>query len=380
MGKQVLFLETSENSCRIGEGAFIRLKDGGIMFAFTEFLQGTGHDHDDARITARISYDEGESWGENRVLFFKSEQAVNVMNVSLLRLQNGALAIFYTEKYMGDGDRILDRILMRISRDEGITWGDPVRCFPVEGYHVLNNDRVIRLKSGRILVPVALHALAGTETKVKTPMPGAIMFSVSDDDGKSWRVINRIIHSPFHDRIQFQEPGVYQHGDGRIWMWCRTGYGCQYMAYSDNDAETWSDVEPGLFFSSPLSPMQVKKTGDYTVAIFNPIPEFSGRDCAHKGGKEPWGRTPLVCAVSRDDGKNHDGTSFKEMVYLEDDRTNGYCYPSIFSGKDYFLTAYYHTNDTGFCLNSTKVLKVMHSELEMQDAACDGGENHEVKS
>ena len=136
------------------------------------------------------------------------------------------------------------------------------------------------------------------------------------------------------------------------------------MAYSDDEAETWSEEEPGVFFSSPLSLMQVKKTGEYTVAIFNPIPEFTGRDCAHRVGKEPWGRPPLVCAVSRDDGKNHNGTSFDKLFYLEDDRKNGYCYPAVFDGGDYFLTAYYHSNDTGHCLDSTKIMKVECGELE----------------
>ena len=359
VGKQVLFLGTSENSCRIGEGAFVRLKDGGILFAVSEFLKGTGHDNDDARISAFISYDEGESWGEKNVLFSKSEQAVNIMSVSLLRLLDGSLAVFYVEKYAGEDELIRDKMLMRVSKDEGTTWEDAVCCFPVEGYHVLNNDRVIRLKSGRILMPVAIHALEGIGNTMKTSHPGMIMFSVSDDDGKTWRLISRIIQSPFRDKTQLQEPGVYQHEDGKVWMWCRTRYGCQYMAFSDDDGETWSEVEPGLFFSSPNSPMQVKKAGKYTLAVFNPIPDFCGRDRE----REPWSRTPLVCAVSRDDGRNHDGTSFDQLVYLEDDRTNGYCYPAIFAGDDYFLVTYYHTNNTGYCLNSTKILKVQFSEL-----------------
>ncbi|MBQ8815478.1 MAG: exo-alpha-sialidase [Lachnospiraceae bacterium] len=360
IGKQVLFLQTSEENCRNGEGAFVRLKDNGILFAFSEFLKGTGRDHDEARVSGFVSYDEGETWGEKRVLFTKGEDAINIMSVSFLRLKNGSLAIFYGEKYKSSEGLITDKMYLRVSADEGKSWGEAVCCFPVDGYHVLNNDRVIRLAGGRILVPIAMHSLTGFQSGTRFSLPGSVAFSVSDDDGKSWRVIPTVIRSPFHDNVQLQEPGVYQHEDGKIWMWCRTKYGCQYMAFSEDDGETWSDLEPGLFFSSPTSPMQVKRAGNRTLAVFNPIPEYCGRDRA----REPWGRTPLVCAVSTDDGKSHDGRSFGKLFYLEDDRTNGYCYPAIFAGEDYFLTAYYHSNDTGHCLDSTKILKVMYEELE----------------
>jgi hypothetical protein len=159
--------------------------------------------------------------------------------------------------------------------------------------------------------------------------------------------------------VGLQEPGLYQHEDGILWLWCRTAYGCQYMACSKDEGETWSPIEPALFFTSPPSPLSVKKAGDYTVAIFNPVPNFCGRDKE----KSPWGRSPLVCAVSTDDGKFHDEKSFDRMFYLEDDLNDSYCYPAMFAGEDYFLTAYYHSNGSGWCLNSTKIKKIEFSEL-----------------
>lgn len=359
IGKQVLFMKATEDNCRKGEGAFIRLKDQGIMFAFSEFLQGNGRDEDDARISAYVSYDEGETWGEKRVLFTKRKDAVNIMSVSLLRLQDGGLAVFYIEKYIMEGGIIKDKVYMKVSYDEGRTWCEEVRCLQADGYHVVNNDRVIRLTNGRIIMPVALHSMTGFDSRTKVLEPGSVAFCVSDDDGKTWRTVSQVLHSPFQDVVQLQEPGVYQHEDGTLWMWCRTSYGCQYMAFSTDNGETWSEPEPGLYFSSPASPMQVKKAGGYTLAVFNPVPEYCGRNKE----KEPWGRTPLVCAVSADDGKSHDGESFDKLFYLEDDRSNGYCYPAIFAGADYFLAAYYHSNGTGWCLDSTKIVKVRLEEL-----------------
>ena len=37
IGKEVCFLPTSKNNPRNGEGSFIRLNDGRIMYAYTEY-------------------------------------------------------------------------------------------------------------------------------------------------------------------------------------------------------------------------------------------------------------------------------------------------------------------------------------------------------
>ena len=88
IGRQVFFLPTDERVKRNGEGAFIRLKDGRIMFAYTEYA-ASGGDHDWARLVAIYSSDEGESWSERRVLMQPRAQDANIMSVSLLRMENG---------------------------------------------------------------------------------------------------------------------------------------------------------------------------------------------------------------------------------------------------------------------------------------------------
>lgn len=359
IGRQVLFLETSSENCRNGEGAFVRLLDGGILFAYTEFQKGTGHDEDEGLIAGIISYDEGETWGEKRILVTKRPEALNIMGPNFLRLKDGSLALFHGEKYKDSNGIITNTRYMRVSHDEGKSWSEGVRCYKEAGYSVMNHDRALRLKSGRIILPIAHHSAVGFDMSTRLLEPGKVVFSVSDDEGKTWRTLDSVIRSPFSDPTGLQEPGLYQHEDGTLWMWCRTAYGCQYMACSTDDGETWSQLEPALYFSSPTSPMSVKKAGAYTVAIFNPIPRFCGRD----ESKGPWGRSPLVCAVSTDDGQSHDAKSFDRLFYLEDDINDSYCYAAIFPEKDYFLAAYYHSNGSGWCLNSTRVLKVDLKEL-----------------
>ncbi len=353
VGKQVLLIPSSHGNSRNGEGSFIRLKTGAVMFGYTEFISNSREDDDNARISVVFSHDNGESWSENQILFEKSQNAINIMSLSFLRMNNGDIGAFYIEKN-SDGT---DKIMFTRSCDEGKNWTEPRNC--IEGitendYYVLNNDRVIRLKNGRILFALAKHTI---HTESIDFTPGEICFFYSDDDGISFKKSSQEIKCPFpNDENGFQEPGLYELDDGKIWCYIRTGLGCQFQCFSENSGITWSEPEPNLFFTSPCSPMLIKNAGDLTLAIFNPVPEHILRN----DEKEFWGRTPFILAVSKDKGK-----TFKQenLYYIENDLNNGYCYPAILAGDDYFLAAYYHSNNTDCCLNSTKILKVLYEEI-----------------
>ncbi len=352
IGREVLFIGTNENNPRNGEGAFIRLNNGSIMFAYTEFIGDDWEDDAHAQIVAIVSDDEGESWSEKRILFTKPEGCKNIMCLSLLRMQNGDIGAFYIIKNPDSTDQI---VLTR-SSDEGFTWSNPkncLDCIEVADYYVINNDRVFRTRSGRIILPLARHTVL---TEHKEFMPGVICFVMSDDDGLTWFKTETEFECPFpHNPDGYEEPGIYQFEDGRLWCYIRTSLGFQFNAFSGDDGINWSVPEPDLFFSSACSPMKVTDCSDYTVAVFNPEPEHTLRE-----ESEPWGRTPYVLAVSYDGGK----TFCKEnLYYLEDDRNNGYCYPAIIDGDGYFLVAYYHSNNTGICLNSTKIIKITYDEI-----------------
>ena len=71
IGRQVLFIGTSENNPRNGEGAFIQLSGGGIMYAFTEYVGDSWSDDASANISAVVSYDCGETWTDRRVLLYR---------------------------------------------------------------------------------------------------------------------------------------------------------------------------------------------------------------------------------------------------------------------------------------------------------------------
>lgn len=353
IGREVLFIGTTENNQRNGEGAFIKLKDGSLMFGFTEFFGDDWEDDVTAKISYVISKDEGETWSESKVLFKKPSDAKNIMSLSFLRMNNDDLGAFYIVKN-SDGT---DKIVFTRSTDEGLTWSEPVNCMEClheQDYFVLNNDRVLKLSNGRILFAVAKHTVLNTD---KDFTPGEIHFFFSDDDGNSWEKTDTVFECPFPQNPDgYEEPGLYQFPDGKVWCYIRTGLGFQYECFSEDSGLTWTLPEPDLFFSSACSPMLVKDCGKYTVSVFNPIPEHILRE-----DSEPWGRTPYVMAVSLDNGKTFNK---ENLYYIEDDLNNGYCYPAIYAGEDYMLVAYYHSNNTEICLNSTKIIKIMYEEIK----------------
>jgi len=354
IGRKVLFLKTNENCARNGEGDFIRLNDNTIMLIYTDYSRGNcKDDHGDARLSAIFSCDEGETWGDKHVILTKDAGEDNVMSVSLIRMKNGDIGLFYLQIGRDEDGNTKDSYLLRRSSDEGKTWGEAKVCIPDDSYHVVNNDRVVRLENGRLIIPAALHKTSG----LTGYEPGIVSVFYSDDDGETWQESERV-YLPFeNDEKGLQEPGVIQREDGTVHMWLRTDLGFQFETFSSDMGEKWSAVQPNKYFSSPCSPMQIKRVGEkYTVAIFNPVPRIRVFGELYKKG---WGRTPYVCAVSLDGG-----LTFTKCFYLEDDLNESYCYPAIIEGNDYFMVAYYHSNGSGIPLNSLKILKIMYDELE----------------
>ncbi|MBE6597606.1 MAG: exo-alpha-sialidase [Ruminococcaceae bacterium] len=350
VGREVLFLSTGENNPRNGEGAFLRRKDGSVLHIYTAYFGDDGDDHATADLCGRISSDEGESWSDEFVAVKMGKDAKNVMSVSLLRMENGDIGLFYIEKLAYGDNKVIDRYCLVRSEDEGISFGDPTYCIDEGDYYVINNDRVVRLRSGKIVIPAARHPVHEREGEGI----GRANFFVSDDDGRSFRKTSCELVTPFPEVSKgLQEPGIYQLPSGRIWAYFRTNFGCQFESFSDDECESFTPVRPNLKFPSPRSPMLVKDVGKYTVAIYNPVPP-------HGLNPHPFGmdRTPFMLAVSEDGGLN-----FIRHYLIEDDPDNSYCYPAVIEGEDYFLVSYYHSAGTDNFLNCEKVVKIGFDEI-----------------
>ena len=95
IGREVLFLKTGKGNPRNGEGTFLRLKDNSILFVYSKFSGNDWHDECSADIAAFTSYDEGETWVDERILFAHDENSRNYMCPSLVRMNNGDVGIIY---------------------------------------------------------------------------------------------------------------------------------------------------------------------------------------------------------------------------------------------------------------------------------------------
>jgi sialidase-1 len=319
-GTVALKIPPGPDNPRNSEGDFATLKNGNILFIYTHFTGKSASDYAAAYLVSRVSADGGKTWSKEDKLVVENEGGMNIMSVSLLRLKSGKLALFYLRK-----NSVHDCMpMMRVSSDEGKTWGKPSSCIDKTEYFVLNNNRVIQLKNGRLLMPVALHKTE--EGKDDINLQGMLYCYYSDDEGKSWKPSAQV---PNNSKMITQEPGVVELQDGRVMMFVRTDSGVQQVSYSNDKGKTWSHIEPSKI-SSPVSPASIARipgTGDLLLVWNNndgSIPATKGK------------RTPLTTAVSQDGGK-----TWTHVKNIEENPSGSYCYTAIHFTKNEVLLAYF---------------------------------------
>ena len=331
-------LPPAVNNPRNSEGDFLPLKNGILMFVYSRF---TGGSADDARadLAAIYSGDRGTTWSLRYEPVLENEGKKNVMSVSLLRLSEGEIAMFYLRK-----NSSTDCLpMMRLSTDEGRGWNDAVPCIGEEGYYVMNNDRAVLLKSGRILLPLARHT---TENKAFSRR-SVFLCALSDNGGRTWRKSKTVLEGPETSRTGLQEPAVIELKDGRLMMLARTDQGCQFRSYSSDGGDTWSPAEPSTIVSpvSPASIARIPKTGDLLL-VWN---DHEGVDETRKGK-----RTPFRVAISKDDG-----VTWEKRKTLDDDPDGWYCYTAIEFVNERVLLAH--------CAGDSKVGKLSRTRFTSFD-------------
>ena len=335
----LLLMEPSKENPRNSEGAMIELKDGRLSLGYSRFTGG-GADNSAAQIALRIADHDGRGWSGDKLLIGQ-EGVENVMSLSLLRLQSGEILVLYLIKNGWDDCRPY----VRVSSDEMETAGEKRLAVADKGYFVVNNDRLVQLASGRLIIPAALHNC--TDGTVKTwDHRGVAMCYVSDDNGRTWRRSKGVLEAPAESRSGLQEPGVVERRDGRLMMWMRTDMRCQYQSFSRDGGETWSRAEPSPMMS-PVSPATIKRmpwTGDLLL-VWN---DHSGKHVFPPGR-----RTPLCTAYSTDDGR-----TWKNSKILEGYPDGWYCYISMTFVDEHAVLSYCAGDSKVGGLNRLKAVAV----------------------
>jgi hypothetical protein len=233
---------------------------------------------------------------------------MNLMSVSFLRMSDGRIMIGYLRKNAQDDCRYG----VRISGDEAVSWGPEILVTKPKAYYVVNNDRIVQLSSGRIVVPASDHG------DYREGKPGSGRLFYSDDMGGTWQRAPGAVRLP---GIGVQEPGVVELEDGSLFMIVRNSLGTIHAARSRTGGLIWGEpFSTGLV--SPVAPASIKRipcTGDLLM-IFN----------NHRRN-----RVPLTAALSRNGGK-----TWRVVRDLET-RGRSFAYTSITFVRDEIVLTYW---------------------------------------
>jgi hypothetical protein len=282
----------------IGPGT-IELTDGELLMvapwgsAPAEFLELRGTY---PMPPAYRSKDRGLTWAESGRLKmeWKLTGTMNNGGITLLRLKDGRIALL-THRYVPD-NKGGGLPAISFSSDEGATW-TPARIVgrgvaPDDGWYVMN-DRLIQLRSGRLLVPAA-HAVPGSGPEGDLAESGCLF---SDDAGDTWHLSKLVL--PKGALRGMAEPCVAELADGRIYMLARSGTGFLVESYSGDAGATWS-APRNTALVSPCTALTLKTLPDGRMIVFY----NHAREIA-PGSLFP--RCPLVYAISADGGNNWSG-------------------------------------------------------------------------
>jgi len=283
------------------------------------------------------SRDHGRTWSKEGA--FKLEWKVSGMisdgGISFLRLADGRLALLahrHLPDNKGGGLPVIS-----FSSDEGGTW-TPAQVIgrefaPDDAWYVMN-DRLVQLRSGRLLVPVA-HAVS--RSRYEGDRDEASCF-FSDNGGASWHGSHPV---PLPDGARgMPEPCVAELRDGRVLMLARSGTGFLLAAHSADGGATWS-APVNTTLVSPCSSLTLKRLPDGRLIVF-----YDHARPYEAGGFFP--RCPLVYAVSADEG----GT-WSAPTVVDDEGWNGgrpdrdLIYPSVCFLDEGMLVVYSSHFSTG---------------------------------
>jgi hypothetical protein len=291
----------------------------------------------------RVSADRGRTWGEATPLRTVQGKEILGNRTSPVRLPSGAIGLFHTHRPHVRRGRD-GPLRFRVSKDEGKTWSEGVFVNPI--FAVQRNGTARVLTRGRIISPVFVwvSSLAGGESEDTDNSTCYSWTYVSDDEGATWKASESELlvrrNKGRDGYFSFEEPCVEELQDGRLIMFGRTELGRQFVSYSKDRGESWSEPQPGPLASAYAPALLTRLPGSKDLlAIWNQVSAQEILSGLH--------RHRLSCAVSSDDGKTWkhfrnleslDKTSHVEPPPVQVYRMEKYhyaegptriCYPSV---------------------------------------------------
>ncbi len=284
---------------------FVELDDGRVLHA--------------AGKTFTTSDDGGLTWSAESQRRDVDGNEVGGGGTSLVKLSGKGIGLAGMRKGKDDPRHDSHLVFWR-SEDGGETWQTPVRITPPGvGTHAYQ-DVLLRTSSGRIIFPVYISLGQGhgpgdvkppgngklvngqwvsTGAHFFDPHFGATRVYYSDDDGRTWQMNKDgelIIILDWSTSFSYNgEPSVAEVSPGTLLPMTRTGLGRHFQAWSYDNGETWTRLQPSPLAAS-TTPAQIRSipaTG-HLLMVWNQENE--------QEIKRGYNRTRLSSAVSRNGG------------------------------------------------------------------------------
>ena len=266
-----------------------RLGSGEIMVVWHKYRateRGTS-DFGRSDIAARMSHDEGRSWGSERLLVKADPVDNNVQAPALRRLKNGDLLLICLRGHAGGES---SSMLLYRSTDDGATFYSQSTVWSHSTGQWLQGgaSSLLELQSGRLLLPY--HGGMGHQGK----QHNVARCAYSDDSGRTWQHGQAAVDLPMRGAM---EASVAELRDGELVMSLRTQLGAVFFSRSIDRGETWPLPQTiGLRAPESCTCLRCVPGTDDLLLLWN--------DSLYDPAHHHYGvRTPLSLALSRDRGQ-----------------------------------------------------------------------------
>jgi len=204
------------------------------------------------------------------------------------------------------------RLFMKRSYDEGRTWKDLELL--VENKGILGKNKPY-IKNNLCILPVE-------QEEMWSPR-----FLRSEDFGETWELFGDLGKQA---GVRILQPTIVELRDGTLMSYMRSQENRIYESHSSDQGRTWSEAQPTILPNNNSGIDMARLFSGNLVLVFNPTQLEENRQARDAGlpenlaGFTTWGaRTPLVIALSEDDGR-----TWPYSLVLED-AEGVFCYPAV---------------------------------------------------
>ena len=241
---------------QIGWPTVCRRRNGEILAVFSG--DRDSHVCPFGKVQMVRSHDNGETWSEPETIV---DDLLDDRDAGLIELDNGELLLFYFnsiafsfdtwnvnhEKYRRHYDKLPKELVKerlgyfsRRSSDGGRTWEAPVRMY------VSTPHGGIQLRDGRVMAVGRHWAAEGNATEEDAARRGnrnELAVEVSEDRGRSWKVLASLPTQSGFDINLMHEPHFIERADGTLVVLCNFMSGDRHLVQSESadGGRTWSE-------------------------------------------------------------------------------------------------------------------------------------------